>query len=54
LPDGRVGAVVVTGAEGTPDIYTFLYFMEGDDRWLVDDVVDGIDPSREATPNAGA
>jgi hypothetical protein len=53
LPDGRVGAVVVTGAEGTPDMYTFLFFTEGDDRWLVDDVVDGYDPSREATPDAG-
>lgn len=49
LPDGRIGAVVVVGAEGTPDIYALLYFSQDGERWLIDYVVDDYEPSRDAT-----
>jgi hypothetical protein len=49
LPDERAGAVVVVGAEGTPDIYAFLYFAPDGERWLIDYFVDEYDPGRDAT-----
>ena len=53
LPDDRVGAVVMVGAEGTDDTVYFLYFAQENGRWLVDSFVDEYDEGMAATPAAG-
>jgi hypothetical protein len=40
LDDGRVGAFVVEHAEGDPPLTSYAIFIEGDDGWLVDEVVE--------------
>ena len=53
LGDGRVGAFVVEQTAGEPAFSSYAVFVEGEDGWLVDEIVEFSTPAfEEGTPEA--